>query len=122
MKKIPLTQEKFALVDDIDFEYLNKWKWHVCNQYAARTSKRSDGGKKRLIYMHHVIFSSMACLTEAHIDHKNQNKLDNRHKNLRSCNSRSLQGANMPIRKGTSQFKGVVWHKLANKWMSHIMV
>lgn len=27
MKKIPLTQNKFALVDDDDFDVLNRYKW-----------------------------------------------------------------------------------------------
>ena len=27
MKQIPLTQGKFAIVDDEDFAYLMQWKW-----------------------------------------------------------------------------------------------
>lgn len=29
MKKIPLTQGKFALVDDTDFDWLMRWKWQA---------------------------------------------------------------------------------------------
>ena len=29
MKRIPLTQGRFALVNDCDYEYLIQWKWHV---------------------------------------------------------------------------------------------
>ena len=40
MKKIKLTQNKYALVDDNDFEELNKFKWHALKDentfYAGR--------------------------------------------------------------------------------------
>ena len=56
MKLIPLTQGKFAMVDDEDYEWLNQWKWCAqnCNGiYAARGVVVN--GKKRNIRMQNVI-------------------------------------------------------------------
>uniref|UniRef100_A0A6M3JAM4 Uncharacterized protein n=1 Tax=viral metagenome TaxID=1070528 RepID=A0A6M3JAM4_9ZZZZ len=43
MKKILLTQGKFALVDDADYELLNQWKWFT----VKRKNKTSSEGRIR---------------------------------------------------------------------------
>ena len=89
MKKIPLTQGKFALVDDEDFEYLNQWKWfaHINRRksktiYAMRHTYTPGTQKRSAIYMHRLLLRAkkgQIC------DHKNGNGLDNRKLNLRFC-------------------------------------
>ena len=54
MKKIKLTQGKFALVSDIDYAYLNQWKWYYHHYGYARRHKRI-GGRPCTILMHRVI-------------------------------------------------------------------
>lgn len=84
MKKIKLTKGKVALIDNEDFEMVNKWKWSFNGSYAVRGEYlgRVDGKDKyKRIYLHRVINKTPLGLET---DHINKNKLDNRRKNLRS--------------------------------------
>lgn len=57
-----------------------------------------------------------------HIDHINQIKDDNRIENLRAA-TQSQNGMNRSSYNGTtSQYKGVSWHKHANKWVVQIRI
>lgn len=87
IKKISLSQGKYALVDKKSFALLNKWKWFYHKNkkdktgYALRNAPRDRSGKRKHIYMHHAVFGSKF------IDHKNGNGLDNREINLRKANA-----------------------------------
>ncbi len=85
MKKIKLTQGKFALVDDEDFEELNKHTWYArksaYNTYAAR-SQRVDG-RVATIRMHRFIMKITSKKLEVH--HNNENTFDNQKSNLLVC-------------------------------------
>lgn len=119
MKKIPLTQGKFALVDDEDYAKISKFKWYLHSGGYAATSGigKVDGKVRRYIYMHRIVNQTFPGMDT---DHINGNKLDNRKENLRSCN-RSGNAKNVQLRKNSlSGFKGVHWHKGANKWRSQI--
>lgn len=72
MKQIPLTQGKFALVDDEDFEYLNQWKWYFNCGYAKRYHN-----KKTLLM--HVFLMGYG------FDHKDRNGINNTRINLREA-------------------------------------
>ncbi len=93
MKLIPLTQGKFAQVDDDDYEYLMQWKWYAyktkCTFYAARNYSISrhlgydnNNKKPKQIGMHREIMQTPSNLDVDHIDH---NGLNNQRNNLRNC-------------------------------------
>lgn len=123
MKKIPLTQGKFALVDEIDYEYLIQWKWCITNfGYAVRRNCSKRNPKPSLILMHLVIAKRMGLDTSNDIDHKDRNKADNRRKQLRSA-TRSQNTGNEELRStNTSGFRGVSWHAARQKWRARITI
>jgi hypothetical protein len=119
MKQIPLTQGKFALVDDDDYDYLIKFNWFLNNTgYASRNSPRGSG-KRKQIMMHRVI---MCTPDELVCDHKDGDKLNNQKQNLRNCsysdNSRNMKKHS----NASSEYKGVSWHKATSMWQSQIEV
>jgi len=116
MKKIPLTQGKYAIVDDSDYERLNKYKWYVNkighSWYAVRDIRLPTGKLK--IYMHRFVLG-LGKSDKHQIDHINHNGLDNRKANLRIV-TRSQNHMNTITNYGTSKYKGISWHKLSRKW------
>lgn len=115
MKKVKLTQNKFAIVDDEDFDFINQWKWFLNdNGYAVRSVWK---GKK--IRMHRLINQTLEGMDT---DHINRNRLDNRKSNLRTL-TRSQNNLNTGLwNHNTSGVKGVTWDKSRNKWAAQIQV
>lgn len=123
MKKITLTQGKFALVNDEDFNYLNQWKWNarfdpdINNFYALRNSKRVNG-LQTTIRMHRLIMNAPKGMV---VDHINHNTLDNRKENLRICTNAENHW-NMKVYKNSkSGYKGVHWSNRSRKWLAVIV-
>ncbi len=120
MRKIPLTQNKFALVDDSDFESVSRFKW--CAQgtgngrfYAARRAQN------RIELLHRRLLNAVP---GQEVDHINGDSLDNRRENLRLAsrleNSRNI-GKQKPL--ATSRYKGVCFVPQLNKtnpWIAYI--
>ena len=81
IKKIPLTQDQFAIVDNKDFEWLNQYKWfarwepHTQGFYAVRHSKTING-KRYMISMAREILG-LKCGDKRQVDHINHNTLNN---------------------------------------------
>ena len=108
MKKIKLTQDKYALVDDEDYEWLSKKKWYFESSNGYAVNKNAIK-----IYMHRLINQTPDSLVT---DHINRDRLDNRKINLRSVNS-TQNIVNTKIRSDNkSGYKGVFWRKDRKKW------
>lgn len=123
MKKIPLTQGKFAIVDDEDYDHLMQWKWLYMNVgYAARKEYLGGGRKnqkQKTIYLHDYLNCPADGLQT---DHINENKLDNRKENLRTADRSENQRNKKMLRNNTSGYKGVTWDKKSNKWKAQISI
>lgn len=122
MKRIPLTQGKFTIVDDSDYKWLSKYKWHArkcgIKYYAAR--KKCVNGKWHTIYMHREI---MNALPNVETDHINCNSLNNTRSNLRICTSQQNKwNTSKQKRKKLSKYKGVSYSKCLGKWNAYIQI
>ena len=117
MRQIELSQGKVSLVDDVDFEWLNQWKWYAWKSgntfYALRTTKKGT------TFRIHRELLGLRFGDGRQVDHVNGNGLDNRRENLRTCTSAQNQ-YNQKIRQGSSRFKGVRWSKRDKRWYARI--
>lgn len=121
MKQIPLTQGKFALVDDEDYDFVMSYgKWGIEKRkntiYATR--KILIDGRMKRVYMHSIVMKSNG----AQVDHKFGDGLDNRKENLRICTHAQNQMNRGIPSNNKSGFKGVCWHKNMKKWVAYIKV
>lgn len=119
-KEIPLTQGKFAIVDDDDYEWASKFKWQDVSGYACRSFRKD--GRNVWVYMHRLILNDPAA---PYADHINRNRLDNRKTNLRPATKRQNQRNQSKTKdKTSSQYKGVtlskVWAYRKRPWIGHI--
>lgn len=120
-RRIPLTQEQYAIVNENSYEFLMLWDWHACwspdTQSWYAVTKHVIDGKVRRVAMHHILFSVMPHVI---YDHKNRRSDDNRIENLR-LGDKSKNGFNRSkSRANTSGFKGVTWRKDMQMWASSI--
>lgn len=122
MREIQLTQNRAALVDDEDFEWLNNWKWYAHKDgntfYAARAGGRVNGSMTT-ITMHSVIVGKPPKGLVS--DHRDGNGLHNFKKNLRFVTTRqNAQNRKNRVKPKTSQYVGVFWRKDCKKWAAKI--
>jgi hypothetical protein len=119
MKEIQLTQGMIALVDDEDFECLNKFKWVVYNKSNRNTCYAMRRHGTTSVLLHREILNILPGID---VDHKDGNGLNNQKSNLRICTTTQNQMNAMLRKDSTSGFKGVSWKKDRNKWAAQIQI
>lgn len=124
MKEIILTKGFVAIVDDIDFDFINQWKWRVIKSGITWYASRSGGWKNKKqqsIYMHRVIIDRMGInLSGMKCDHIDRNGLNNQRNNLRKAtHSQNRVNAINPT---TSGYRGIYYHKSTKKFIARLNI
>jgi hypothetical protein len=119
VKRIPLSDGTFTIVDDADYEIVCNLPWH----------RRKSRGKSyvgmwsscRMIFLHRMI---MCAGKDVEVDHIDGDGLNNTRGNLRLCshadnihNSKKIARRNL-----TSTYKGVSWSQCGRNWKAQIWV
>lgn len=115
MKRIVLTQEKSALVDDEDFEALSQWNWIAVKIGKTYYATRSIEPR----YLHRVLMKPAKRMCVDHID---GDGLNNQKSNLRvvshSANLSNRVFKNTNNKSGTN---GLSWAKERGMWHARLI-
>lgn len=122
MKTINLSNNYQTIVDDDDYDELNKFKWSARvdgnKVYAVRKGKPHENCSQ--ISMHRVIMN--VCDSKIWVDHIDGNGLNNTRCNLRLATNSQNQLNRGLGKRNTSGYIGVSYHKASNKWRSTLVI
>lgn len=111
-KYITTSKGEYILVDEDDYDYLNKFNWRLNSEGYAQTNVT----KNEVVSMHTLIMKPAKGCTVGFIS---KNKFDCRKKNLRYINSLQKVASNKPIStKLHSKYKGVTRQR--DKWIARV--
>ena len=107
---VALTKDAWALVDKEDELRVcaHGWCLHTGGYGVATVDNQNT-------LLHRFI---MQAAEDQYVDHINGERLDNRKANLRLCDNAESNWNKPIIRKGGSRYRGVSWHKRAEKWIT----
>jgi hypothetical protein len=103
MKQIPLGGDKYALVDDEDYEFLSQFKWRYSERRYAFTT----------IQMHRLLCRPPKGMI---VDHRDLDKLNNQKANLRPATHSQNRANQGKLPNCSSQYKGVYKRANRNCW------
>ena len=105
MQKIDLGLDMFALVDDVDYPDLSKYRWYAMKHRTGRFYAVAKVNGKT-VSMHRVIMRAKTFSEK--VDHVDRDSLNNTRQNLRfSTNSENMMNRGASSRNKTG-FKGVL--------------
>lgn len=111
MLTLPLcNSDKVVLIDVEDYARFSGHRLRLNDGGYATITNRCHGDS---ILLHRQIISAPKGLM---VDHKNQDRLDNRRENLRLC----TRSQNMANHKVHAQRSGVHWHTQNRKWQASV--
>ncbi|MDP9651719.1 hypothetical protein [Paraburkholderia caledonica] len=120
MKIIYTRKGEEILVDDEDYERLNRHIWRIDERgYVVRSLPRVRNQPRIMVPMHRDVMG-LGYGDPRHVDHRFGVKADNRKSELRICDN-AQNHWNVGVRPdNTSGFKGVHWVKAKRKWQARI--
>ena len=127
MKKIRIKSkthgDKFALVDDEDYNRITEYVWNLNKWgdtfYAIRTNHDKNNGLPSTVRMHR---SAIFAPAGKSVDHIDRNGLNNQKENLRLCSVSQNQMNTKLRRDNKSGYRGVYWRTKSNKWNASITI
>ncbi len=120
MKQIKLSQGKFALVDDEDYDSLSENKWCAIRAYDGKrvySMRTQTKPIRKVILMHREILSPPSGLM---VDHVDGDGLNNQRSNLRVCTNAENQWNRGKSVFNSTGFKGVTYHKRSGVYQAQI--
>lgn len=119
MKEIKLPNDKKVIVDDEDFDRLDKFTWHLDKYGYARTNITRDDGTKTTVSMHRMLLG-IRFGDKRKVDHRSGVISDNRKENLRICTNAQNIRNQKKRSNNTSGLKGVSWNEKNKSWVARI--
>jgi hypothetical protein len=108
VRMIPLGDGCYAYVDAADYDWLSRWKWHLCGSgYPSRWENR------RRVFMHREVMKPPKGML---IDHVDGNRANACRFNLRVCTHAENARNRRKYSGSDSNFKGVYWDRRKRKW------
>jgi hypothetical protein len=120
---VPLTQGKFALIDSADAEVVGRHRWTASLQngrfYAVRRAGLDDI-KDGYRLRQYILMHRLLCPSDAEVDHRDCDSLDNRRANLRPASRLQNLWNTRTRRDSASGHKGVYFDRHRNLWQASI--